>query len=404
MTAAEVMASLGRSVNRLEQHYRQQQQRTGRPLLNLILVNGQHTGPDSADSTTSIPASITATIISALLRSTAIAMTRTCGNVNHHHLSSYSASTTPAIPCPNVFSGSDKDLDKPGVEPEWNSDSKDKRVAGKELDGTDDFAWKKNSKQEKDTATFPRNKNKDIEKHTNDDTHSNEDEGIYKSEQEFGKFSSGFDAEGEEDSWREYRNMMYYSNNYPPPSIGGGGGGESSRPNSRRSSFFSPSSSLPTQATPSTTANASDSIEEDKETGYGLTEEEDLPFWTHFYSLDALQSTLCQRLSHTTYPGTRPPHHQHQHHPQCSQSSLRQKQFTHAGRRVGQQPRIVTRRVYRHGTIVNPHVQYETLHLGFIILNFNLHSFTFHGLRLRLSFVIVLVSLIFDFTIKRNAY
>ncbi|KAF9105696.1 hypothetical protein BGX29_011662 [Mortierella sp. GBA35] len=261
-------------------------------------------------------------------------MTRTCGNVNHHHLSSYSASTTPAIPCPIVFSGSDKDLDKPGVEPEWNSDSKDKRVAGKELDGTDDFAWKKNNKQEKDTTTFPRNKNKDIEKHTNDDTHSNEDEGIYKSEQEFGKFSSGFDAEGEEDSWREYRNMMYYSNNYPPPSIGGGGGGESSRPNSRRSSIFSPSSSLPTQATPSTTANASDNTEEDKETGYGLTEEEDLP----------------------------------------------------------------------HGTIVNPHVQYETLHLGFIILNFNLHFFTFHGLRLRLSFVIVLVSLIFDFTIKRNAY
>ncbi|KAF9098209.1 hypothetical protein BGX23_006813 [Mortierella sp. AD031] len=401
MTAAEVMASLGRSVNRLEQHHRQQQQqqqqqqRTGRPLLNLILVNGQHTGPDSADSTTSIPASITATIISALLRSTAIAMTRTCGNVNHHHLSSYSASTTPTIPCPIVFSGSDKDLDKPGFEPEWNSDSKDKRVAGKELDGTDDFAWKKNSKQEKDTTTFPRNKNKDIEKHTNDDTHSNEDEGIYKSEQEFGKFSSGFDAEGEEDSWREYQNMMYYSNNYPPPSIGGGGGGESSRPNSRRSSIFSPSSSLPTQATPSTTANASDNTEEDKETGYGLTEEEDLPRAT-IYTLSAPISHDLSRNKPTTSPTPTPP--------LLLSVNSSTKAVYSCGSKGWPATQDSDERVYRHGTIVNPHVQYETLHLGFIILNFNLHFFTFHGLRLRLRFVIVLVSLIFDFTIKRNAY
>lgn len=50
MTAAEVMASLGRSVNNLEQLRRQQlqQQRLGSQILNLTLVNGVHTDPESA--------------------------------------------------------------------------------------------------------------------------------------------------------------------------------------------------------------------------------------------------------------------------------------------------------------------------------------------------------------------
>lgn len=50
MTAAEVVASLGRSVNNLEQPHRQQlqQQRRGGQLLNLTVVNGEHTGPESA--------------------------------------------------------------------------------------------------------------------------------------------------------------------------------------------------------------------------------------------------------------------------------------------------------------------------------------------------------------------
>lgn len=50
MTAAEVMASLGGSVNNLEQLRRQelQQQRVGDQLLNLTLFNGEHPGPESA--------------------------------------------------------------------------------------------------------------------------------------------------------------------------------------------------------------------------------------------------------------------------------------------------------------------------------------------------------------------
>lgn len=50
MTAAEVMASLGRGVNSLEQLHRQQleQQRIGCQFLHLTLVNGVHTGRESA--------------------------------------------------------------------------------------------------------------------------------------------------------------------------------------------------------------------------------------------------------------------------------------------------------------------------------------------------------------------
>lgn len=55
-------------------------------------------------------------------------MAPTCGTDNHLHLHvpPYSASTTPALPCSNVFSGSEKVADgKPGVEPEWKDNAKD---------------------------------------------------------------------------------------------------------------------------------------------------------------------------------------------------------------------------------------------------------------------------------------
>ncbi|KAG0296959.1 hypothetical protein BGZ97_004381 [Linnemannia gamsii] len=228
MTAAEVMVSLGRSVTNLEQLHRQQleQQSTDVQPLNLSLVNGRHTGLESTDSTTTplTPASITATIISALLRSTATAISLTCGTDNHlqPHLSPYSASTTPAIPCSNVFSGpeSNKVTEvKSGFEPDWKGSVK------KDVD-TEFHALKM-----KDTR-LPLHKDKQKDLDSSDDDDDDDDEGIYQSEQEFGHFSTAGPFDTKDDAWREYRNMMYYySSNYPP------GGGESSRSNSRRSSI-----------------------------------------------------------------------------------------------------------------------------------------------------------------------
>ncbi|KAF9909796.1 hypothetical protein EC991_007967 [Linnemannia zychae] len=240
MTAAEVMASLGRSVNNLEQFHHQQlqqlrQQRTVRgSLLNLTSINGTgNEGPNSADSTATTPltapSSLTATIISALIRSTATAMALTCGsNQLQSHLTPYSASTTPATLCTDVFSGVATG-DKAGFEPEWNQDAE-----GLPLKKKKDI-----SQDQGDTSSLP-TYNKDKQK----DLNSFDEDSVYQSEQEFGRFSptgptNTSDLAGDEDSWREYRNMMYYSTNYPPP-YSTGGGGESSRSNSRRSSVFTP--------------------------------------------------------------------------------------------------------------------------------------------------------------------
>ncbi|KAF9119968.1 hypothetical protein BGX30_003478 [Mortierella sp. GBA39] len=242
MTAAEVMASLGRSVNNLEQLHRQQlqQQRMGGQLLNLTLVDGVQTGPESADSTStapSTPASITATLISALIQSTATAIALTCGTGNHlhSHVPPYSASTTPTLPCSNVFSGSEKVADgKPGFEPGWRDNAKDGDIDHK-------GQKKKGPQQDVPQPTY-KEKQKDL-----DNNNNNDDETIYQSEQESGHFSITGPFDTEDDTWREYRNMMYYSSNYPLPysATFGSRGGESSRSNSRRSSIFTPSPSPP---------------------------------------------------------------------------------------------------------------------------------------------------------------
>lgn len=126
--------------------------------------------------------------------------------------------------------------------------------------------------------------------------------------------------------------MMYYSSNFPPPysATFGSGGGESSRSNSRRSSIFTPSPSLPAPAlhqVPAVTTVVVSHIGE----AQGLVEVEDdeelkSSFWTHFYTLDALQSTISHRLS-TTAAGRPPsvPSHQRQQHDLCSRPSPRQK-------------------------------------------------------------------------------
>ncbi|KAG0286520.1 hypothetical protein BGZ96_009382 [Linnemannia gamsii] len=291
MTAAEVMASLGRSVNNLEQLHRQQLQQLSAESqhLHLSLVNGGHTSLESADSTTpSTPASITATIISALLRSTATAMSLTCGTENHlqPHLSPYSASTTPAIPCSDVFSepkSNEVADDKPGFEPNWKESFK------KDVD-TESKALKiKDASQ-----SAHKDKQKDL-------GNSDDGEGIYQREQEFGHFSTAEPFDTEDDAWREYRDMMYSSSNYPPPysAMFGSGGGESSRSTSRRSSIFNPTPSPPAlvsyQIAPTTI------VVNHTKGKQGLTEleeeEAELPFWAHFYTLDALQSTICHRLA-----------------------------------------------------------------------------------------------------------
>ncbi|KAG0373629.1 hypothetical protein BGX24_011454 [Mortierella sp. AD032] len=140
------------------------------------------------------------------------------------HLLSSSASTTPTIPCSDVFSGSENNNnkayvagDKPGVETEWNQDVKDDMRALK---------MKKDTSQDQDNDLTPPAYKKDKQKDLDSCNDNDDDESVYQSEQEFGHFSTAtpfFDPSSEEYSWREYRNMMYYSTNYPPPYSTGGG-------------------------------------------------------------------------------------------------------------------------------------------------------------------------------------
>ncbi|KAK3827043.1 MAG: hypothetical protein J3R72DRAFT_479211, partial [Linnemannia gamsii] len=372
MTAAEVMALLGRRVNNLEQLHRQQshqlqqqqQQQQGPArgsLLSLTLVNGRRQpGPDFADSTTTTPSttpsSITATIILALIRSTATAMALTCGTTEAHLLSS-SASTTPTIPCSDVFSRSENNNnkayvagDKPGIETEWNQDVKDDIRALK---------VKKDTSQDQDNDLTPPAYKKDKQKELDSCNDNDDDESVYQSEQEFGHFSTAtpfFDPTSEEDSWREYRNMMYYSTNYPPPY--NTGGGESSRSNSRRSSIFAPSPSSPA---PTTTAHVATRGELDREVErselaeekevVGAKEEEDLPLWAHFYSLDALQSIICQRL----FSASLAQQQQHrQSYGQCTRSLFHPKQTRTSKRKVQRLSRmILSRRISAFGSSSN---------------------------------------------------
>ncbi|KAG9066412.1 alpha 1,2-mannosyltransferase 2.4.1 [Linnemannia hyalina] len=328
MTAAEVMASPGRSVNNLEQLHRQQlqQQSMGGQLLNLTLVNDVQTGPESADSTAtapSTPASITATLISALIRTTATAIALTCGTDNHlhSHVPPYSASTTPTLPCSNVFSGSEMVADgKPGFEPGWRDNARDGDI--------DHKAQKKKGPQQNVPQPTYKEKQKDIDNNNN----NGDDETIYQSEQEFGHFSTIGPFDAEDDTSREYRNMMYYSSNYPPPysATFGSGGGESSRSNSRRSSIFTPSPSPPVPILGQVAAAAATAVVSHISEPQGLVEvdekeDEKSPFWTHFYTLDALKSTIIHRIS-TTATGRLPsvPSHQQQQHGLCSRPSPRQ--------------------------------------------------------------------------------
>ncbi|KAF8946847.1 hypothetical protein BGZ47_011165 [Haplosporangium gracile] len=289
ITAAEVMASLGRSVNSLEQlhHQQLQQQRIGGLFLNPPFASGgysSHESPDSTTATPSSPVSITATIISALIRSTATAMALTCGTDHHQHshLSPYSASTTPAMPCLCVFSGFEKVADhKSRFEPGW------KESAKKDGDAEPKFLEEKDIQQDTSQPAF-KNKQKDLDSNSNDD-----DQSVYQSEQEFGCFPATGPFNPEDDTWREYRNMMYYSSNYPSPysATFGSGGGESSRSNSRRSSIFAPSPSPPAPVSdaiaPATTIVVSHAKATQGLAGIGEEEERESPFWAHFYTLDA---------------------------------------------------------------------------------------------------------------------
>ncbi|KAF9547577.1 hypothetical protein EC957_008233 [Mortierella hygrophila] len=278
----------------------------GGQLLNLTLVDGVQTGPESADSTAtapSTPTSITATLISALIRSTATAIALTYGTDNHLHsrVPPYSASTTPALPCSNVFSGSEMVADgKAGFEPGWRDNAKDGDI--------DHKAQKKKDPQQNVPQPTYMEKQKDLDNNNNDD---DDDETIYQSEQEFGHFSTIGPFDAEDDTWREYRNMMYYSSNYPPPysATFGSGGGESSRSNSRRSSIFTPSPSPPVQVlgqvAAATTVAINHISKPQGQVEVDDKEDEKSPFWTHFYTLDALQSTISHRIS--TAAARRPP-------------------------------------------------------------------------------------------------
>jgi hypothetical protein len=194
----------------------------------------------------------------------------------HPHLTAYSASTTPIIPCLNVFPEVVAD-GKPRSEPEWEQGA-----------GGPQLKKKNNPQIQGDTLTGSAHR-KDKQRDLN--SFDDDDERVYQSEQEFGHFSTTgptttFGVAGEEDSWREYRNMMYYSTNCSPP-YSTGGGGESSRSNSRRSSIFAPSPSPPIPV------STGIHIAPAEKSGESEVEEQ---FWPHFYSLDALQFTICQRL------------------------------------------------------------------------------------------------------------
>jgi hypothetical protein len=223
-----------------------------------------------------------------------------------------------------VFSGpeSNKVTEvKSGFEPDWKGSVK------KDVD-TEFHALKM-----KDTRLpLHKDKQKDLDSSDDDD---DDDEGIYQSEQEFGHFSTAGPFDTKDDAWREYRNMMYYySSNYPP------GGGESSRSNSRRSSVFAPSPS-PLASVSDQIALATTTVVNHTNENQGLTEveeeeeEAELPFWTHFYTLDALQSTICHRLAAATATGKPPtfPSPQQKSHGPCSRPLPRQKQDRAKARR-----------------------------------------------------------------------
>lgn len=252
-------------------------------------------------------------------------MSLTCGAENHlqQHLSPYSASTTPAIPCSNVFSEPESNNaadDKPGFERDWNASVK------KDVD------TESKSLKMKDT---PQPAHKDKQK---DLGNSDDDEDVYQREQEFGNFSTARPVDTEHDAWREYRDMMYYSSNYPPPysATFGSGGGESSRSTSRRCSIITSTPSPPTLVSDQIALTTTIVVNHTKGK-QGLTEveeeEAELPFWTHFYTWDALQSTICQRLASATRTPPTFLSNQQKSRELCSRSSFCQKQDRHKARR-----------------------------------------------------------------------
>ncbi|KAF9328921.1 hypothetical protein BGZ91_000775, partial [Linnemannia elongata] len=107
----------------------------------------------------------------------------------------YSASTTPALPCSNVFSGSEKVADdKPGFEPECKENTKN--------DDIDHKVKKKKDSQQDVRQSAYKEKQKGLDNYNQGD-----DETIYQSEQEYGHFSTTGLFDTEDDTLRVYRNM-----------------------------------------------------------------------------------------------------------------------------------------------------------------------------------------------------
>lgn len=121
-------------------------------------------------------------------------MALTCGTDNHlhSHVPPYSASTTPALPCSNMFSGYEKVANgKPGFEAEWKDNAKDGDMNHK--------AQKRKNLQRDVPQPAYKEKQKDH------DNNNNYDETIYQHEHEFGHFSDTGPFDTEDDTLREYR-------------------------------------------------------------------------------------------------------------------------------------------------------------------------------------------------------
>lgn len=147
----------------------------------------------------------------------------------------------------------------------------------------------------------------------------------------------------------------------PPTTSKHWGGGELIRCNWCRSSIIalSLSPSVSTIAPIVTT----EELDSEKECS-GLAEEneeveeEELPFWIHFYSLDALQSIICQRL--ISVPLTQQHQQQHQHqqyrqsHGRYSRPPLEFKQLRASKRKARRLSRMtMSRRISTFGSPLN---------------------------------------------------